>query len=103
MAERRTTSPPPKKRTTKKTTPAAPAKPRTRGPGKPRFEPASPEDFALVLEKANETAARAKGRTKADRALARVERDTAIIAKWALGIRTITIAAQQKMDPEHVN
>ena len=109
-----------------------PAQRRTRGkrgPDRPRFEPASPDDFARVHAGIDRAAAAtaaattaktpaerkaalgelgllASGRARDDRELlaaaARVRRDEAIVASWALGLTPPTIGAKFNLSADHV-
>lgn len=104
-------------------------KPSVHGPRRPRFEPASPDDFARVREGVARAAAAADrarkaggpkeraaalegfglkptGRAAADKQLldsaARVKRDEGIVAAWALGLTPPTIATQFDLSADHV-
>lgn len=70
-----------------------------RGTGKPRFEPASPADFARVQVGIDKAAGLAQSKmTAADR----VERDAGVVAAWSLGLTPPTIGARFGLSPEQV-
>jgi hypothetical protein len=119
----------PKKRARRAAADSTGSRAGTRGKQRPVFEPARPDDFALVeagVARAAAAAERAKsatspaarvaaledlglvasGRARQDRALlaaaTRVQRDTGIVAAWALGMTAPTIAAKFDLDPDHV-
>lgn len=78
-----------------------PAKGKGRGPARPRFEPASVEDFA-AFDAAMERAAAAVEKKEPLKPAERVARDEGVIAAWALGLRPPTIAERFEMSPSHV-